>query len=111
MLLCLPEDPCCSPSGRPFITPEKPVNRPVVIAAFARISSKPSGFFFCGIRLLPVVTFPKLEEAEFFRRVDDPVFSKPAGMNQQDRGIGQELQNEIAIAGRVEAVAGYLSEA
>jgi len=43
--------------GKPFITDKNPESNPAVIAALARMSSKPSGFFFCGMRLLPVVTF------------------------------------------------------
>ena len=42
------------PLGRPFIVVRKPVSRPIARPALPRTSSIGSGFFFCGIRLLPV---------------------------------------------------------
>ena len=83
-LLCLPADPCCSRSASPFIVASQPVRWPITRPLLPRTSSSGSGFFFCGIRLLPVAArIGELEEAELLRREEDEVFGDAAQMHHR----------------------------
>ena len=80
--------------------------------AFPRTSSSGSGFFFCGIRLLPVAAVsasskkPKLLGCE-----EDQIFGKTAEMHHRQGGGVQKRGDEIPIACRVDAVGDYPAEA
>ena len=69
-----------------------------------RTSSSGSGFFFCGIMLLPVRRVGQLEEAVLLAAEDDEVLGKSAQVHHRHRARVQEGGGEVAIGRGVDAV-------
>src|SRR3546814_20669714 len=58
--------------GSPFIAASQPVRRPSTRPVLPRTSSSGSGFFFCGIRLLPVAAVshkPQNPQSQVVKRI------------------------------------------
>ncbi len=80
--------------------------------ALPRTSSSGSGFFFCGIRLLPVAAVSassKKPNSSDVKRMQ--ILGEPAEVHHRQRGRVQEGRDEVAIAGRVDAVGDDAGEA
>ena len=76
-----------APSSSPASRSDGRCTRP----ALPRTSSSGSGFFFCGIRLLPVAArIGELEEAELLGREQDQVLREAAEVHHRQRGRVQE---------------------
>ena len=76
-----------------------------------RISSQESGFFFCGMRLLPVeYSSGRIDVGKFLGGEDDKIFGQAREM-RGDAGEREKIvESEIAIADGVEAVRGDAGE-
>ena len=77
-----------------------------------RISSQASGFFFCGIRLLPVeYSSGSSMKAEFGRSEQDHVFGQPRKMHRERGKRKKKFEREIAVADGVQAIGGDAGKA
>jgi hypothetical protein len=98
------------PLGSPFIVVSHPVRRPMTRPALPRTSSSGSGFFFCGIRLLPVAAVScEFEEAELLGTEDDHVFAEPAQVHHRERTAWRNSATK-SRSRRVEAVLDHARE-
>ena len=70
-----------------------------------RISSQASGFFFCGIRLLPVENSSGSSmKPEFGRSEENHVFGEARKMHRERRKREKKFEREVAVADGVQAV-------
>ena len=76
------------------------------------MSSRESGFFFCGISERAAGdAVAEFEPAEFVGGVEDPVFGEAREVRHADGGGGEVVEHEVAVGGDVHAVAGDAVEA
>ena len=77
-----------------------------------RISSRTSGFFFCGMMLLPVQRASgRLQERELLGRPEDPLLGPAREVLGDHRQDERRFEGEIAVARRVQAVGRHAVEA
>ena len=99
------------PLGSPLSVTSHAVSWPIVRPALPRASSRGSGFFFCGIMLLPVLSrVGELEEPVLLAAEDDEILGQPAHMHHRERACKQEARDEVTIRRGIEAIADNAGE-
>ena len=109
---CPPADPCCSRSADPSSWSAAPPGCRAPARIFPRTSSSGSGFFFCGIMLLPVLSASDSSK----KRCSSPERMMRSSASRLrctivDRARVEERRGEIAIRRGIDAVGDDAREA